>query len=95
MCVRGDESAYRVPQYREMLLMLEVLKVHGYLSIQSIATHVKGVKSSSICTITISTETLLRDPCHVLAVLTYIVLMVWLKKPQTQLSKMLFGLKIS
>ena len=27
--VKGVESAYRVPQYRVMLLMLEVSKVHG------------------------------------------------------------------
>ena len=49
--VEGVESAYRVPQYRAMLLMLGVSKVHGELSIQSDVTHVKGVKSSSICTI--------------------------------------------
>ena len=48
--VEGVESAYRVPQYRAILLMSEVLKVHRELSIQSNVTHVKGVKSSSICT---------------------------------------------
>ena len=51
MYVRGVKSAYRVPQYRAMLLMLEVLKVHRGPSVQSNVTHVKGVKSSSICTI--------------------------------------------
>ena len=49
--VKGVESAYRVPQYRAMLLMLEVSKVHKELSVQSNVTHFKGVKSSSICTI--------------------------------------------
>ena len=34
-----------------MLVMSEVLKVHSELSIQNNVTHVKGVKSSSICTI--------------------------------------------
>ena len=29
----------------------------------------------------------IRDPCHVSTVLTYIVLMVWLKSPESQLSK--------
>ena len=29
----------------------------------------------------------IRDPCPVLTVLTYIVLMVWLKSAQSQLSK--------
>ena len=29
----------------------------------------------------------IRDPCLVLTVLTYIVLMVWLKSPQSQLFK--------
>ena len=29
----------------------------------------------------------IRDPCHVSTVLTYIVLMVWLKSPHSQLSK--------
>ena len=48
--VRGVESAYRVPQYRAMLLMSEVSKMHMGLSIQSNVTHVEGVKSSSIYT---------------------------------------------
>ena len=34
-----------------MFLMSEVSKEHGDLSIQSNVTHVKGVKSGSICTI--------------------------------------------
>ena len=40
----------------------------------------------------------IRDPCPVLTVSTYIVLMVlmvWLKSPQSQLSKTFCGLKIS
>ena len=49
--VEGVKSAYRVPQYRAMLLMSEVFKVHKGLSIQSNVTHVKGVESSSICAI--------------------------------------------
>ena len=49
--VKGVESAYRVPQYRAMLLILEVSKVHKELSVQSNVTHFKGVESSSICTI--------------------------------------------
>ena len=36
----------------------------------------------------------IRDPCLVLTVSTYIVLMVWLKSPQSELSKTFFGLKI-
>ena len=36
----------------------------------------------------------IRDPCLVSTVLTYIVLMVWLKSPKSQLSKTFFGLKI-
>ena len=36
----------------------------------------------------------IRDPCLVLTVSTYIVLMVWLKSPQSQLSKTFCGLKI-
>ena len=36
----------------------------------------------------------IRDPCLVLTVLTYIVLMVWLKSPKSQLSKTFCGLKI-
>ena len=36
---------------------------------------------------------LLRDPCLVSTVLTYIVLMVWLKSPQSQLSKTFCVLK--
>ena len=34
----------------------------------------------------------IRDPC---LVSTYIVLMVWLKSPQSHLSKTFYGLKIS
>ena len=51
MYVRGVDSAYRAPQYRVMLLMSKVSKVHRKLSIQSNVTHVKGVESSSIYTI--------------------------------------------
>ena len=36
----------------------------------------------------------IRDPCLVSTVLTYIVLIVWLKSPQSQLSKTFCGLKI-
>ena len=36
----------------------------------------------------------IRDPCPVSIVSTYIVLMVWLKSPQSQLSKTFCGLKI-
>ena len=37
----------------------------------------------------------IRDPCPVLTVSTYIVLMLWLKSPQSQLSKTFCRLKIS
>ena len=36
----------------------------------------------------------IRDPCLVSTVLTYIVLMVWLKSPDSQLSKTFCKLKI-
>ena len=36
----------------------------------------------------------IRDPCLVSKVSTYIVLMVWLKSPETQLSKSFCRLKI-
>ena len=36
----------------------------------------------------------IRDPCLVSTVSTSIVLMVWLKRPQSQLSKTFCGLKI-
>ena len=36
----------------------------------------------------------IRDPCLVSTVLTCIVLMVWLKRPESQLSKTFCGLKI-
>ena len=36
----------------------------------------------------------IRDPCPVSTVSTYIVLMVWLKSPESQLSKTFCGLKI-
>ena len=36
----------------------------------------------------------IRDPCLVSTVLTYIVLMLWLKSPEFQLSKTFCGLKI-
>ena len=37
----------------------------------------------------------IRDPSLILTVSTYIVLMVWLKSPQSQLSKTFCGLKLS
>ena len=36
----------------------------------------------------------IRDPCLVSTLSTYIVLMVWLKSPESQLSKTFCGLKI-
>ena len=36
----------------------------------------------------------IRDPCLVLTVSTYIVSTVWLKSPESQLSKTFCGLKI-
>ena len=36
----------------------------------------------------------IRDPCLVSTVSTYIVLVVWLKSPESQLSKTFWGLKI-
>ena len=36
----------------------------------------------------------IRGPCLVLTVSTYIVLMVWLKNPQSHLSKTFFRMKI-
>ena len=36
----------------------------------------------------------IRDPCLVSTVSTYIVLMVWLKSPESQISKTFCGLKI-
>ena len=36
----------------------------------------------------------IRDPCLVSTVLTYIILMVWLKSPESQLFKTFLGLKI-
>ena len=36
----------------------------------------------------------IRNPCPVTKVSTYIALMVWLKSPQSQLSKTFCGLKI-
>ena len=36
----------------------------------------------------------IRNPCLVLTVSTFIVLMVWLKSPESQLSKTFCGLKI-
>ena len=36
----------------------------------------------------------IRDPCLVSTVLTYKVLMVWLKSPKSQLSKTFCGFKI-
>ena len=36
----------------------------------------------------------IKDPCLVSTVLIYIVLMVWLKSPESQLSKTFCGLKI-
>ena len=55
------------------------------------------VKRSSSCINSVDIDSIecIRDPCLVLTVSTYIVLMVWLKSPQCQLSKTFFGLKIS
>ena len=47
-----------------------------------------------IDSVNIDSTECIRDPCLVLTVLTYIVLMVWLKSPESQLSKTFFGLKI-
>ena len=48
MYVEGVESVYRAYQYKVMLLMSEVSKVHTGLLIQSNVTHVEGVKGVKI-----------------------------------------------
>ena len=44
--------------------------------------------------VTLDSIECIRDPCLVSSVLTYTVLIVWLKIPQSQLSKTFCGLKI-
>ena len=85
--------------------MSEVSKVHTGPSIQSTVTHVKGVESSSICTIRavilcmsmVSNSIYVRgvkgyfNLQHLRHALTYIA---WLESPKSQLSKTFCGLKI-
>ena len=47
-----------------------------------------------IDSVDIDTIECIRDPCLVSTVSTYIVLMVWLKSPESQLSKTFCGLKM-
>ena len=49
---------------------------------------------SCIDSVDIDTIECIRDPCLVSTVSTYIVLMVWWKSPESQLSKTFCGLKI-
>ena len=48
----------------------------------------------SIDSVDIDSIECIRDPCPVSTVSTYIVLMLWLKKPQSQLSKTFYELNI-
>ena len=47
-----------------------------------------------IDSVDIDSSQCIRDPCLVLTVSIYIVLMIWLKSPECQLSKTFCGLKI-
>ena len=53
------------------------------------------VALSCIDSVNIDSIECIRDPCLVSTVSTYILLMVWLKSPQSQLFKTFFRLKIS
>ena len=46
-----------------------------------------------ISSVNIDSIECIRDPCLVSTVLTYVVLMVWLKSPQPQLSKTFFWIE--
>ena len=66
------------------------LQIENRLNIKK----VMGRNVFSIDSVDIDSIECIRDPCLVLTVLTYIVLMVWLKSPQSQLSKTVCGLKM-
>ena len=67
------------------------LRIENQLNIKKIM----GRNVFCINSVNIDSIECIRDPCPVSTVLTYIVLMVWLKSPQSQLSNTFDGLKIS
>ena len=69
------------------------LQIENQLNIKKVMG--RGVEVFCIDSVDIDSIECIRDPCLVSTVSTYIVLMVWLKSPQSQLLKTFCRLKIS
>ena len=71
---------------------LNFLRIENQLNIKKVMD--KNVWMCFVSSVDIDSIEYIRDPCPVLTVSTYIVLMVQLKSPQSQLFKTFWGLKI-
>ena len=70
------------------------LGIENWLNIKKVIGQ-KCVEVFCIDSVDIHSIECIRDPCLVWRVSTYIVMMIWLKSPQSQLFKTFCGLKIS
>ena len=68
--------------------------MHSMLCLLTLSTLVFVALTQHLIQSTMRCKNCIRDPCLVSTVSTYIVLMVWLKSPESQLSKTFCGLKI-
>ena len=68
------------------------LQIENPLNIKKVMD--RNVWMCFVSSVDIDSIECIRDPCLVSTVSTYIVLMVWLKSPESQLSKTFCGLKI-
>ena len=101
-CIRDPCPVSTVSTYIVLMVWLKspqsqlsqnFLRIENRLNIKKVMGQ-KHVDMFCIDSVDIDSIECIRDPCPVSTVSTYIVLMVWLKSPQSQLSKTFCGLKI-
>ena len=77
-----------------LMLLLSTLSTLVFLALTQHLIQSTMRCENCIDSVNIDSIECIRDPCLVLTVLTHIVLMVWLKSSESQLSKTFCGLKI-
>ena len=77
-----------------LMLYLSTLSILVFVALTQHLIQSTMMCDNCIDSVNIDSIECIRDPCLVSTVSTYIVLMVWLKSPESQLSKTFCGLKI-
>ena len=87
-------SIWRSKHTVHLMLCLSTLSTLVFVALTQHLIQSTMMCENCIDSVDIDSIECIRDPCLVSTVSTYIVLMVWLKSPESQLSKTFCGLKI-